>query len=66
MLEHVFGTAWNVVCNDVRDKGMQVLMNVKKDDGDTGAGYNWRGESSHTVSDILELLRSDKMVDLVK
>jgi hypothetical protein len=40
-------------------------MNDKRGDDDTGVGYDWRGHSSSTRSNLLELLRSDKMMDLV-
>ena len=43
---------------------MKALMDAPKENGDTGPGYEWRSHRPTTRNDILELLRSDKIVDL--
>ena len=60
----LFGDAFNSACKDGWNRGMKALMDAPKENGDTGPGYEWRGHRPTTRNDILELLRSDEMVDL--
>ena len=39
-------------------------MDAPKEIGETGPGYDWRDHTPTTRNDILELLRSDEIVDL--
>ena len=61
----MFGSAFNSACKDGWNRGTKALMDALKEIGDTGPGYNWRHHTSTTRNDILELLRSDEMVDIV-
>ena len=60
----MFGSAFNSACKDGSNRGMTVLMAAPKEIGDTGPGYDWKDHTLTTRNNILELLRSDKMVDM--
>ena len=62
--DKLFGGAFNSACKDGWNRGMKALMDAPKEKGDTGPGYEWRGHRPTTRNDILELLRSEEMVDL--
>ena len=60
----LFGNAFNLACKDGWNRGMKALMDAPKENGDTGPGYEWRSHRPTTRNEILELLRSDEMVNL--
>ena len=43
---------------------MKAMINAPKENGDTGPGYNWRHHTPTTRNYILELLKSNEIVDI--
>ena len=46
------------------EQGMKAMINAPKENGDTGPGYNWRHHTPTTRNYILELLKSNEIVDI--
>ena len=60
----MFGSTFNSACRDGWNRGMKTLMDAPKEIGDMEPGYNLRDHTPTKRHDILELLRSDEMVDM--